>query len=128
MATPQFPFFDDSKKEARLRQEGRCAVCAIALDHVLDFAHHVIPDQCGNPADPTHAWLRTTLNCALLCHNCHVRVHENGNWKNGAVAPPTYFRWSHKKRQAHQVWAKDVASKAWSIWEYLHLKTFRASQ
>lgn len=106
------------------RQEGHCACCAEVLEKEDQFAHHVIPNQCGNPADLTHAWLATELNCVMLCSACHVRSHENGDFRNGAAAPPSYFRWSHRKRQAHQAWVKDVNDRAFWIWGYLNCKAF----
>ncbi len=119
MASRAFPFYVAAKRDARTRQEGLCAVCARSLGHVEDFAHHVIPNQCGNRADPSHKWLRTVVNCVILCYECHERVHEDGKTRNGAVAPPEYFRWSHKKRQAHQAWAADLNKAANSIWNYV---------
>jgi hypothetical protein len=84
----------------------------------MEFAHHVVPNQCGNPADPTHQWLRTLVNCVLVCHQCHQRVHEDGDTKLGAVAPPKYFPYSHKDPAAHRKWARQLRQLSSAIWLY----------
>ena len=121
--TRPFAFRNGTALEARLRQEGLCAVCGRSLDNQEEFGHHVVPNQCGNPADPSHEWLRTVLNCVVVCHSCHMRVHQDGKTSKGAVAPPGYFRWSHKKRAHHRAWAQQVDTASNAIWNYLQQKT-----
>ena len=86
------------------------------------YGHHVVPNQCGNPADPAHSWLETELNCVALCRMCHTRVHQNGNPSTGAVAPPEYFPYSHKNASEHEAWVKQVSQKAQMVWRYVEQK------
>ena len=123
-----FNFIAGTSLKAQMRQEGKCACCADPLLDELEagdyaYGHHVVPNQCGNPADPTHAWLKTELNCVALCHKCHMRVHQDGNTRSGAVAPPEYFPHSHKSVSAHKAWAAQVNQKSNVIWQYLSSKT-----
>lgn len=61
-----FKFTAGTSLKAQMRQVGKCACCADPLlDELEDgdnaYGHHVVPNQCGNPADPTHEWLKTEL-------------------------------------------------------------------
>jgi 5-methylcytosine-specific restriction endonuclease McrA len=78
-------FSESTKREARWRQNGRCAVCGENLDWQEEFAHHVHPDALDGP---DHA-----DNCAILCAPCHVRVHCDGRFRTGIVAPRSYFEY-----------------------------------
>ncbi len=116
MARP-FDFNALTVQLARLRQDSLCACCGESLDDVVEHAHHVIPNQSGDPTDARHAWLRSEENCVLLCDICHERVHGNGNYRNGAVAPPSYYLNSHGvDRAAHTAWVLDLNQRAQTIW------------
>lgn len=115
--TQFFNFTGQVKATARVRQFGTCALCGDDLDNELEHAHHVIPQQSGNIANPNHAWLKSADNCVVLCVPCHERVHENSKFKKGAVAPATYFEFSHgKDRLSHQGWLKTMNLKARDFW------------
>jgi hypothetical protein len=112
-----FAFRSAAQSAARVRQLGRCARCGDSLDDVEEHAHHVIPNQSGNPGDPRHAWLRSADNCVVLCHTCHDVVHAGGRYRAGAVAPADYFTHSHgPDRAAHRNWVALVALKAHIFW------------
>jgi hypothetical protein len=116
MARP-FQFGETAKKQARLRQFGLCAVCGHSLRDLFEHAHHVVPNQSGDPADESHLWLKSELNCVILCELCHEVVHESGHYRYGAVAPPEYFRYSHAKDAvAHQRWAGALTEKMKQLW------------
>jgi hypothetical protein len=125
MARP-FDFGRDAIFAARVRQKGLCAVCGFRLRDSVEHAHHVIPNQSGDPEDSDDDWLRRTENCVYLCSICHSRVHQNGRYRNGAVAPPTYFEYSHGKgadsRQNHRLWASKLDAKAEPLWQRLSEK------
>lgn len=76
-------FPDTIKRQARARQRDKCAVCGENLDWIEEFAHHLHPDALGGPA--------TLDNCAMLCRDCHHRVHYDGRFRSGIVAPKSYF-------------------------------------
>ena len=107
-----------------IRQGDRCALCnAQGSDLGTEFAHHVIPNQCGNPADPGHAWLREPVNCVMLCDGCHEHVHESGRFRAGSVAPPGAFVYSHgARRSEHRRWADGLDRRAAPVWRYVELK------
>ncbi len=112
-----FAFRTPAQSQARLRQFGRCAHCGDNLNDVEEHAHHVIPNQSGNPKNPDHAFLATADNCVVLCHVCHEAVHQGGKYRNGAVAPPDYFPHSHgHNRPEHQRWARLMAARARQVW------------
>ena len=114
-----FDFADPRiKQEARFRQANRCACCGESLnDFFHEFAHHVIANQSGDPRNPAHAWIRQLVNCVLVCEDCHSRVHENGKTRNGAMAPPGYFKYSHGSHgAAHRAWVQDLEQKQLTIW------------
>lgn len=129
MADPRpFNFKAGTANEARIRQRGLCACCGHSLNDELEYGHHVVPNQCGNSANPSHGWLRTVINCVALCHECHQRVHQDGRTRNGAVAPPTYFRFSHGASKEHKAWVREVERLSQPIWKYLQAKASRAAQ
>jgi hypothetical protein len=108
-----FDFKDAVIDEARLRQNGKCACCGTSLDDVWENAHHVIPNQSGEPGNPKHAWLMQVDNCVVLCENCHYRVHQDGRYQNGTIAGPDYYPHSHGTNSpAHKAWVKAVDGKA----------------
>ena len=116
-----FSFNNNIKRQARLRQcvngQAKCAVCSAELDSTYEHAHHVIPNQSGNIMFQGHYWLKMPENCVILCEMCHDRVHENGNYRNGAVAPPEYYKFSHGTNiAAHRQWVKILNNKAKEIW------------
>ncbi|MFO1305434.1 MAG: HNH endonuclease signature motif containing protein [Burkholderiales bacterium] len=116
MARP-FDFHVGPKREARLRQEGRCALCGDVLDDLEEHAHHVIPNQSGDPRNPAHRWIATAENCVILCDMCHERVHADGRYRRGAVAPPSYYPHSHgSKASAHSAWAMVLDRRAKALW------------
>ncbi len=92
------------KEEAFYRQGGLCAHCGEPLDDVIDRAHHVVPDQASR-GKHIDAFLGTVDNCVYLCVMCHGVVHDGGRMRYGAMAPPSYYRHSHKDgRDAHNEW------------------------
>jgi 5-methylcytosine-specific restriction endonuclease McrA len=122
-----FEFTPATKDQAFQRQWNRCAHCESSLIKQVDHAHHVVPNQAGNPRDPGHAWLRSALNCVLLCEHCHERVHENGRYRNGAVALPEEFKFSHgKDKAAHAQWVEELNRLALLIYPNQKHSTFKA--
>jgi hypothetical protein len=112
-----FEFKEPTQDQARLRQDGRCAHCGENLDDLYEAAHHVIPNQSGNPRNPNHAWLTSVENCVVLCGDCHDIVHDGSRFRYGAVAPPSYFPFSHgENKAAHHVWIKEMESREKTIW------------
>jgi hypothetical protein len=116
MARP-FEFSADAKFKARLRQQGKCACCGQGLRDAIEHAHHVVPNQSGIPGNPKHAWLATSDNCVVLCDACHGRVHQDGKFRAGAVAPASYFAFSHgPNKPLHQVWVNQMNARTRAIW------------
>ena len=116
MARP-FDFGPREKTTARLRQRGLCAHCGDSLGSVWEEAHHVVPNQSGQAGAPAHQWLKSADNCVILCDGCHERVHEDGKYQKGAVAPPDYYRHSHGGDIAgHRRWAETLERQSRSIW------------
>jgi hypothetical protein len=112
-----FDFDDATKDQARFRQFGRCAVCGRSMNSLYEHAHHVVPNQSGNPANSAHAWLRSAENCVVLCDVCHYAIHESGRYRQGGVAPPSYFTHSHgKDRVAHQAWVDGLEHRMELLW------------
>lgn len=107
--TRRFNFNAKAKTQARLRQDGLCACCGEDLNDGLEYAHHVIPDQSGDASRPAHSALSDVDNCVVLCTECHLHVHENGRFRYGAVAPASYFRYSHgNNNRLHQKWVEQM--------------------
>lgn len=120
MATVRpFDFRKGTQNDARMRQEGRCACCGRVLKDQMEHAHHVVPNQCGNPSNPSHQWLREVENCVVLCDACHTRVHQDGRFAKGAVAPPAYFEHARKDPNAQRTWVADLEAGAAQIWMYV---------
>ncbi len=112
-----FSFTPAVKFQARFRQNGKCACCGDSLDDVIENAHHVIPNQSGDETKPDHKWLATEENCVVLCFMCHGRVHQDNRYRAGAVAPPSYYPYSHgDNRFLHQAWVNTLTTKSKSIW------------
>ena len=108
MARP-FDFDRATKNPAFFRQWNLCACCGVSLLDLHDHAHHVIPNQIGDTSDPADAFLRSADNCVILCDTCHKRVHANGHYRTGVVAPATYYPHSHGKMVAQrQPWVKRI--------------------
>lgn len=108
-----YDFDQDTRQQAFHRQGGRCACCSgnLKRDYLARekevHAHHVTPNQAGRPGNPRDQWLRERDNCVMVCDDCHKRVHENGRYRDGAMAPASYFPHSHgQDRAAHAAWAK----------------------
>lgn len=112
MARP-FDFNATVRFQARFRQRGRCACCNEDLNDFIEHAHHVVPNQAGSAQDAQHAWLRTQANCVVLCEMCHARVHEDGRFRSGAVAPASYYPHSHGGNQPlHSGWAAELNARS----------------
>lgn len=109
-----FDFDDSTKDKAFFRQWNRCAHCGQSLVNTWDNAHHVIPNQLGDPRSSQDLWLSTIDNCVILCDQCHNRVHQDGRFRTGAVASPAYFPYSHGNQQAeHILWADRIRGRFW---------------
>lgn len=78
-------FSTSTKRHARLRQNGRCALCGEKLDNVWEEAHHIWPDSLDGRDHPD--------NCVILCDVCHGHVHNQSNFQSCIVAPKSYFRY-----------------------------------
>lgn len=112
MARP-FDFTTSVRNAAFSRQWNRCAHCGEPLTSQEDHAHHVIPNQSGDPDNEAHAFLRTVDNCVVLCATCHYAVHEFGRYATGAVAPPSYYPHSHgPDAPSHRIWASQLDARA----------------
>jgi 5-methylcytosine-specific restriction endonuclease McrA len=113
-----FEFDERAKVQARIRQFGLCAVCGESLNNLEEHAHHVIPNQAGDARVASHGGLRSADNCVVLCYVCHERVHENGRYRAGAVAPASYYRFSHgRNQQAHQAWLARMGQMEKNVWK-----------
>lgn len=112
-----FEFNFATLSQARFRQYGLCACCGEDLAELIEHGHHVIPNQSGTPGKAQHAWLATGDNCVVLCESCHARVHQDGRYRHGAVAPPSYYPHSHGRNQAlHKHWAMELQRLARTVW------------
>lgn len=110
-----FDFDDSVKRNAFRRQQGLCACCGEDLADLYDNAHHVVPNQRGRARNPGDAWIAGGDNCVVLCDTCHPRVHADGHFRDGATAPPDYFRFSHGKRAGeHRHWVERMNRLYWS--------------
>ncbi len=114
MARP-FDFNPRVKRDARFRQYGLCAQCGQSMDDDYEHAHHVVPNQSGDAANPTHLWLKGSDNCVILCETCHYAVHDSGRYQTGAVAPPAYYKYSHGRylgyQADHKKWVEGLNQK-----------------
>ncbi|WP_082935617.1 HNH endonuclease [Rhizobium sp. N324] len=91
-----FNFSSRTKLDAQFRQGLLCAACGI--EDPAFIHHHIIPQQSGDPANASHGILSTLDNCVAICENCHWVVHQGARWRNGGVAPPSHFKFSHGPR------------------------------
>ena len=105
-----FDFSKEVKNKAFFRQWNFCAICGKNLINLVDHAHHVIPNQLGRKGHREDEWIKEVDNCVILCEQCHLRAHQDGKFRNGAVAPPDYFIYSHGKnsKAAHQAWVTRI--------------------
>ena len=95
-----FDFSEKTKNAVWVRQWNRCAICGEDLTWLEDHAHHVIPNQVGDPNDADDALLRGADNCVVLCSDCHDYAHAYGNYRTGAVPSPEHYVYSHGKEAA----------------------------
>ncbi len=113
----KFEFGESVKKEARLRQMELCASCGDSLNDQWEEAHHVVPDQCGISDEAKLAWMRTVLNCVVLCDGCHFDIGHGGNTRTGTVAGPGAYKHSHGGDTVrHNEWVRSVNVEAAKIW------------
>lgn len=105
-----YDFTDATQRDARMRQWGLCAHCGERLDDRWEHAHHVIPNQIGRPGDRADDFLRGADNCVIICEECHSAAHAHGSYRHGAVAPPTWYLYSHGKHAQgpHAVWCRRI--------------------
>lgn len=113
-------FSEPIERKVFLRQQGRCAVCGHDLNMLLRNTdmeainyHHVVPAACGGDASEE--------NCVALCtaskgthryYSCHYRVHAEGRYRSGMVAPPEYYEYSHgHNKLGHEAWVKRMHSR-----------------
>lgn len=57
-----FDFNTATRSKARLRQDSSCAFCGENLDDMEEHAHHVIPNQSGDPGNAAHRTWAATLS------------------------------------------------------------------
>jgi 5-methylcytosine-specific restriction endonuclease McrA len=113
----RFEFNINTKTLARLRQNGLCACCGEDLTDLEEHAHHVIPNQSVAATTRDFQWLSEVENCVVLCEPCHGRVHENSNFRYGAVAPPSYYPFVHGgNKQLFQAWAMQLGRRTRAVW------------
>jgi hypothetical protein len=110
-----FDFSPGTKSKAFFRQWNLCAHCGESLEDMYDHAHHVVPNQVGRAGAADDAWIKEVDNCVILCEDCHTRVHEDGRFQAGAVAPPDYYPYSHGHQAAsHQAWFIAMRRRFWT--------------
>ena len=97
MSGRAFEFSIIVQRQVFARQENRCALCGEDVKKMglteqqkergqvkglttIHF-HHVLPNQTGDPHNNTHQWLKTSLNCVMLCPVCHENSHENADYQ-----------------------------------------------
>jgi 5-methylcytosine-specific restriction endonuclease McrA len=107
-----FDFRRSVLDQARLRQWGLCAHCGESMDDVVEHGHHVIPNQIGRPGVAADAFLRTAVNCVILCEDCHSEAHAYGNFIHGPVAQPNWYPFTHGKngRAQNLLWRRQLES------------------
>ena len=128
MSERPFDFNETTQKFATQRQMKRCALCGKLVvkiplteqqqdngqvkGHTTLHFHHVWPNQVGNVGNKSHAWIRTELNCVMLCPPCHEESHESGNTRSGAVLHPSEFKYSHGgDLKKHKEWVANITQK-----------------
>ena len=106
-----YEFSEKVKRAAISRQRGLCALCGGNFTQEEDLMvqfHHVIPNQLGNPADPADDWIRTLINCVLLCDECHEEAHQD-NYRTGTLVDVSEFKNSHGgDRDEHRRWVAQL--------------------
>ena len=113
----KYEFSETVKKEARQRQMDLCASCGHSMNDEWEEAHHVIPDQSGASSQNKYDWMRTALNCVVLCDPCHVNIGHNGNTRTGAVAGPDAYTYSHGGNDVqHKEWVRILDIEAARVW------------
>jgi hypothetical protein len=109
------PSFDEKiRKAVFIRQHGRCAMCGYGLNELLEETemshiefHHVVPQVAGGLDDEDNCVALCTYTSPKSKDGCHYRVHTEGRFKRGTVAPPKMFEFSHGHDDArHQEWLK----------------------
>ena len=104
-----FDFTEAIRNKAFFRQWNLCAHCGKSLINIADEGHHVMPKQTGNLSNSNDEWIRSVDNCVMICIPCHIRVHENGNFRTGAAALPDFFPYSHgRQKLEHEIWVKKM--------------------
>lgn len=94
-------FSEQTQREVCVRQHGNCACCGKGLLEQAHYqghrsgVHHVVPNQSGEQSQSQDPWMSTSANGVYLCGDCHKYVHQHGNYRNGAVAGPETFKYSH---------------------------------
>ena len=81
-----------TKRNARTRQHARCALCGESVVWQEEFAHHLHPHALKTERQPQGGPDHVD-NCVILCRPCHERVHYDGRFRSGIVAPKSYFRY-----------------------------------
>lgn len=109
---------EDTRRAVFRRQEGYCALCGRKFTELDDAGmsinfHHVYPAQFCGPGDQE--------NVVAVCRgaysgidnlSCHYRVHANGSFGSGIVAPPSYYEYSHGlSKVAHRHWAAGMQAR-----------------
>ena len=113
----QFDFSEAVKRDARLRQMELCAHCGESLNEQWEEAHHVVPDQSARKGIHADEWMKSALNCVVLCDPCHANVGHDGNTKIGAVAGPEVYKYSHGgDRVQHAEWVRLLDIQAAKVW------------
>ena len=140
-------FNKDVRPKVIERQGNRCAYCGHPLVERGNEAHHLFAVQSVQQLPPKlqdewHIdWITGEKNCVILCRlsdtrpefegwKCHARAHQD-NTRTGALAPPSYFAYSHAaadaleaprssscdppRKKNHKRWAKEAEG----IWQQL---------
>ena len=87
--------------------------------------HHVVPKQAGGNQSSGDPWMKSKDNAVYLCNECHHRVHEDGKYRDGIVAGPETFPYSHgdpndpTAKSSHEAWSKEVNGK-WDARQEVH--------
>ncbi len=104
-----YDFRPEVKRQAFQRQWNRCGHCGHSLINQVDHAHHVIPHQSCLQQERDNHFGASVENCVLLCEMCHERVHQDGRYRTGAVAPPDYYSYSHGPLSLeHRLWVSKI--------------------
>lgn len=74
---------ESTKRRARYRQHGWCAVCGDLLNGRDEFAYHAHRHGRGGPDHEDH--------CVVLCRSCHERAEGDGRFHAGIHVTPSSF-------------------------------------